>query len=225
MNKLTKKLNQHNNELEKQINTESQEAFKDISCYLRGADISEYNQEVVRQDLLDMILSAQKRGENIQSVIEVDYKDFCDDIIANLPPKNIKEKVVEFLDILCLCLSILCTINIIMADETIALIRNFATGKILSYGISISVGSIISAIFIIIMAMIIVKFITKNAFYIGKKETVSTFKVFFLCASIMAILLFISWVGKATLFTINIFAACVFTLILYIIHRILAIIQ
>ncbi|WP_304509058.1 hypothetical protein [Anaerotignum sp.] len=225
MNKQTKKLNQFNNELDKQIHTENQEAYTDIVCYLRGADISEYNQEVIRQDLLDIILSAQKRGEHIQSVIGADYKDFCDDIIANLPPRNTKEKALEFLDIIVYSLSILSAINIIMADETIALIRNFATGKALSYMISISVGNIISAISIIIIAMMVVRIVTKNSFQMGKKEAMGKLKVFFLCAGIMAIFLFISWVGKATLFTVNIFAACSFTLALYIIHRILAKIQ
>lgn len=225
MNKQTKKLNQFNNELDKQIHTENQEAYTDIVCYLRGADISEYNQEVIRQDLLDIILSAQKRGETIQSVIGADYKDFCDDIIANLPPRNRKEKAFEFFDIIFYSLSILSVINIIMADETIALIYNFATGKVLSYMISISVGNIVSAILIIIMAMMTVRVITKNSFQIGKKEKISTLKAFFLCIGILIVFLFISWVGKATLFTVDIFTACIFTLALYIIHRILAKIQ
>lgn len=225
MNQQTKKLNQLNNILDRQINTENREAFTDIICYLRGADISEYHQEIIRQDLLDMVLSAQKRGENIRAVIGEDYQAFCDEIIANLPRRNRKEKVVEFLDIICWCLSVLGTINILMADETIAMIHNFATGRGINYEISISVGNVISAVFIIAIALTIVNSIAKKAFQIGKKEKISTMKIFFLCIAIGGILLLISWIGKATLFTVNIFTACIFTFALYIAHRILAKVQ
>lgn len=225
MNKQTKELNRINNELGKQVNTENQEAFTDIICYLRGANISEYNQEVIRQDLLEMVLSAQKRGENMQTVIGEDYKVFCDDIITNLPPRSIKEKVLEFFDTICWCLSILSAINIIFKDDTIALLCNFVTGKPLNYEMSISVGSVISAVIIFVASFIIVEVILKGSFKIGKKETVNKANVFFIGTGIMAVFLFIAWIGRATLFTVNIFAACVFTFILYIAHRILAKIQ
>jgi len=38
----------------------------------------------------------------------------------------------------------------------------------------------------------------------------------------MSLFLLIAWLGKATLFTVNIFVACAVTLALYIAHRILA---
>ena len=221
MNKQTKNLNRINNELDRQVDNENNEAYTDIICYLRGADISEYNQEIIRQDLLEMVLSAQKRGENIQTVVGEDYKAFCDDIIASLPPKSMKEKVVDFFDIICWCLSILGAIVIIIADETIALIRNIATGKPLDFQISISVGSVISVGLIIVAAFFIVNVILKNSFKVGKKENISKSKAFSIGAGIMAVFLFIAWVGKTTLFTVNIFAACIFAFALYITHRIL----
>lgn len=98
MNKQTNELNRLNNELDKQLNAENDKVLTDIICYMRIANISEYNQEVIRQDLLEMVLSAQKRGENIQTVIGEDYKVFCDNIIASLPPQSIKEKIFGFLD-------------------------------------------------------------------------------------------------------------------------------
>lgn len=184
MNKQTKELNRVNNELNKRVNTENSEAFTDIICYLRGANISEYNQEVIRQDLLDMVLSAQDRGKNIQSVIGEDYKVFCNNIIENLPPRSTKEKVTEFFDIICWCLSILGTINIIFADETFTLIRSLATGKAPNFEISISVGSIISAAIIIATAFIIVKVILTDPF---KFKNVNKVKTFFLCAGTFSV--------------------------------------
>jgi len=76
-------------------------------CYLRSSNISNYDLEIVRQDLLEMVLSAQKRGENIQSVISGEYKSFCDDIITNLPSKTIKQKIIDYCNIVCCGLSVL----------------------------------------------------------------------------------------------------------------------
>jgi len=222
MNKQTKDLNQSNNTLDEQISPENHEAFTDIICYLRGADISEYHQEVIRLDLLEMVLSAQERGENIQAVVGQDYKYFCDDIIASLPPKTKKEKVFAFFDIFCWCLSILSAINIVIANETINLIRNSLTGQPLNFQIAISVGSVISALLILVIAVLVVEVILKNAFSIGKKEKMHKAKAFLIGAGITAVFLLIAWLGRATLFTVNIFVACVFTVTLYFAHRVLA---
>jgi len=222
MNKRTKELNRHNNELDKQINAENHEAFTDMICYLRGADISEYNQEVVRQDLLEMLLSAQNRGENIHSVIGEDYKPFCDDVIASLPSKTAKQKVIDFFNIICWCLSILGAIDIIIADETIALLRDLAAGRPLNFDISVSVGSAIAAGIVIAAAFIIAEVLMKNSFKTGKKKNGSGVKAFGAGAGMMALFLLIAWLGKATLFTVNIFVACAVILALYITHRMLA---
>lgn len=64
MNSKTKKLNKQNNILDRQISKKNQSIFTDMICYLRGSNISEYDIEVVRQDLTEMVLSAQKRGES-----------------------------------------------------------------------------------------------------------------------------------------------------------------
>jgi len=222
MNKQTKELNQINNTLDAQINVENHEVFTDIVCYLRGAAISEYHQEVIRQDLLEMILSAQERGENVQSVVGGDYKQFCDDIIASLPPKTLKERFLTFIDIFCFSLSLLGAINIIIASETIALIHNVLTGQPLDYQIAISVGSVIATALILVASIVIVEVLTKNPFKIGKKQHVHKIKTFIIGAGAMVLFLLIAWFGKATLFTVNIFIACLITLMLYTAHRVLA---
>lgn len=222
MNKKTKALNRMNNSLDKQINAENQEAFTDIICYLRGANISEYNQELVRQDITEMVLFAQQRGENIQTVIGADYQAFCDDVIASLPPKTIKQKVIDFFDFICIGLSILGVINIVMANETSSLIRNFVNGEPLSYQISISIGSVISIGVILAAATVIVEVIMKNSFRVGKKKPNYRIKAFFAGAGIMTFFLLVAWLGRATLFTINIFSACAAVLAFYLAHKILS---
>lgn len=219
MNRQARELNRINNKLDKQLNAENNKVMEGIVCYLRGANIPEYNQELIRQDLLEMFLSAQKRGENILNVIGEDYKVFCDNVIASLPPRNTKERVLEFLGTIFLCTSILGAINIIISKDTIALIRNLVTGEPLNFQISISVGQLISYPIIIAAAFIIIHVVCKTSFKPEKPKILIGLGVM---AIIMAILLFILWMGRATLFTVNILVACAIVLILYIAHRLIA---
>lgn len=227
MNRKTRELNRSNNALDKQISAENHEAFIDMICYLRGAKISEYHQELVRQDLTEMLLSAQERGENIREVIGEDYKGFCDSIIASLPPETPGQKIIVFFDTLCWCLSILGLINIVISNETITLIRNAVTGKPLDFSISISLGSLIATGVILTAAFAIVEIIVKKSFQIGKDKRGHRTKTFSIIAGlagagITAALLAISvLVGRATLFTVNLWIACSIVLALYVVHKIL----
>ncbi|WP_124066363.1 hypothetical protein [Clostridium sp. E02] len=222
MNKKTKELNRINNSLDEQVNPENREAFTDMICYLRVGNISEYDQEVVRQDLTEMVISAQQRGENISSVIGEDYKAFCDNVIASLPSKTIKQKMIDFFDLVCLCLSLLGVINMVMAEETIPLIRNAIAGKQLNYNISVSLGSVISVDIIVVAAIAIVDIVMKNVFLIGKKKQNDRLKAFLVGGGLMAVFLLIAWLGRATLFTVNIFIALAVVAILYIAHKVLS---
>ena len=224
MKKQTRELNQLNNELDKRVNEENNEILTDMVCYLRGANISEYHQETVRQDLLEMVLSAQDRGESLEAVIGEDYKAFCDEVIASLPPKSKREKMLDFIDAICWSLSILFGVYIIISPITMALIKDIVAGRPVNPELSVSAGSIVSCFVITAAACFIVEFIMKNSFKIGKKP-LNRIKLFLLGAGIMVIFLLIAWIGRATAFTVNIFVACAITLILYIIHNILSKIQ
>ena len=220
MNQKTRELNRSNNALDKQINAENQEAFTNMICYLRAAKISPYHQELVRQDLTEMVLSAQQRGENIRSVIGTDYKAFCDDVISNLPPETRKQQVIDFFDTVCGCLSILGLINIIMSSDTIHLIRNALIGKPLNFLISVSLGSVISAGIILPAAFVITTAILKNSFE-TKQVTRHRLKAFMIGAGPMLLFLLIAWFGQRTLFKINILIACGVVLAFYAAHKVL----
>lgn len=222
MNKKTKELNRINNSLDKQVNPENKEAFTDMICYLRGANISGYHQELVRHDLTEMVLSAQQRGENIRSVIGEDYQAFCDDVIASLPPATPKQRIIDFFDIVCWSLSILGAINIVIANETIALLHNLISGNPLNYQISVSIGSVVSVGMIVTAAIVIVEIFMKNAFQIGKKKKHDKLMAFLIGGGLMAVFLLVAWLGQATLFTVNILIACAVVLVLYIAHKVLS---
>lgn len=45
-----------------------------MSVYLRSADMSRYNQKLVREDLIEMIVDDQNRGDDINKVMGNNYK-------------------------------------------------------------------------------------------------------------------------------------------------------
>lgn len=221
----TKTLNQENNELDKRLTKENNVVMTDMICYLRVANISEYNQEVVRQDLLQMVLSAQERGEDMKTLIGEDYKSFCDDVIAALPQKSRKERVLDLIDIFLLSTSILGAIHIVISKETIDLIHNAVTGQQLNFQVPISLGNLLSYAIILATAFLIVHVIGRNSLKPEKKHNQSKPKKFIIGGAtgggVMAVFLIIAWVGRQILFTVNIFAACIFILGLYIAHKLL----
>ena len=192
MDRKTKLLNQHNNELDLQVAPHNQKAFTDIICYLRSAGISEYDQELVRQDLLEMILSAQVRGADIDSVLGTDYKEFCDNVIASLPPKTIKQKAIDFF-----------------------------SNQPFDFRLSVSLGDVISAGILVAAAYAIVWYLTKNPFEDGKKSLTATGGGIAACTGIIILLLLTAQLGRETLFTINIFVGFLGVAALYITYRLL----
>ena len=78
----TKRLLRENNAFEKQLNPEFNAVLTDMVVYLRSAPVSEYNQELVRRDLGQMFLDAQRRGDSPADVIGEDYRQFCDQVLG-----------------------------------------------------------------------------------------------------------------------------------------------
>lgn len=220
MNK-TKKINRQNNLLDQQIREENQEIYGDMICYIRSADISDYEIEVIRQDLIEMILSAQSRGENITSLFTGDYKQFCDEVIAAIPPKTRKEKIVYALDTVFLCLSILIGINILISKDFIGIIKAVFTKVAVNWNISVSLGSLITMFVIISTAAIVVQMICKNSF--SKK-----WNTLWIVAGAFAfgiVFTAISWIGRNIVFTVNFFVACAAAVLFFAIHKVLEIID
>lgn len=217
MTRKTRMLQTENNRLDEQILEENQEKFTDMICYLRGSDLTDYDVESVRHDLTEMVLAAQERGEGIDAVIGEDYKEFCDSVIETLPKKTPKQKLVEKLDMICLCLSILFAINILLSRDTIEMIKNAIIGGQVNLNIAISAWTALSIVVIILVANLIVKVIVKNAL---EKEKMQKRGAEIAGVIVVTFLLFVfAWVGRGTLFTVNIFVACVVTVALFGLHK------
>ena len=228
MNKKTKALNRKNNELDAKVFPENNEVMTNMVCYLRGAGISEYDQEAIRNDLLEMVLAAQARGENIRDVIgreEGSEKRFCDEVIAALPPVSLLKRLLNGVDLLLLCVAILAVINIVLSKTMFRLIGAVFTGKAPDFALFITAGNLFSFGFIIVAAIVIVEIIMKTALRKTHKAPLRKSKRALMGgligAAVMILFLLIAWYGRTVLFSVNIFAACLFAAVAYLLHLLL----
>lgn len=159
MNKKTRNLLRENNEYERNnLSEHSKNVMTDLVCYLRGSNLSEYNQEIVRRDIDYMLADGEGRGETPESIIGSDYQLFCDEIIKSFPERTMSEKLIGEVN------------EVTGAISIIAFIWLF--GKILQaviqytsiFQLHITLGEIIGGIILILEAKIILNYVTRRAF-------------------------------------------------------------
>lgn len=217
MNKFAKELLRKNNTREKEIVDENEEIYTNMIVYLRGSDLTDYNQEVVRGDIIELILDAQQRGDNIQKVMGNNYKEICDEIIEVMPKKTKKDKIMEFIGTSLNALSIL---------GVIALVENFIEGLISSSGefkFILKVGDLMSAFIIILIAYAIVLFITKTALDTKEeKKLISFLKTWGIFTLIFAVILFSSIYFKTIIMIVPLWLAAIFVLLIFIFGKIVS---
>lgn len=102
MSRKLRKLRKLNNQLEKNLNQENQNILTDIVVYLRSSQISEYQQELIRRDITEMMSDGEQRGMSMQDVLGDNYQDFCDNILSEVPHQKTSEKILSMLGSICL---------------------------------------------------------------------------------------------------------------------------
>lgn len=206
MNKITKSILKKNNSREEAILNENQEIYTNMVVYLRGSDLTEYNQEVVREDLIELILDGQERGDDIQKVMGSNYKEICDDIIDAMPKMSGKEKIIDLVGTSLNMLWILGAINLII-NLIISLIDRNS-----EFNFTLSIGDIFAGIIIIIFSNGVVWYVTKTALneqQINIKKKRSLFK---------------GWLSLVVVFATILFAGIYFDTVVLNIHLITAVI-
>lgn len=103
----SKALLKQNNQREKELTKENNQVLTDMVVYLRGSDLSDYNQELVRADLIEMVLDAQVRGDDIEKVFGENYQSICDEIIRAFPKRTTSQKVLSGIGNVLTCISVL----------------------------------------------------------------------------------------------------------------------
>lgn len=158
MSREARVLRDENNELEKQLDDKTNEILTDIVVYIRSANISDIDQENVRRDITQMLIDARGRGENADDVIGGDYKAFCDAIIAEIPKMSTKKRVMTAIRDTLPALGLLIGIWVVfsVAEQII----NGETW----YVTPVSVTDILGGAAMLILATLIVVYITKNSF-------------------------------------------------------------
>ena len=125
MSKRTKELLRENNAWEKEnLSAENQHLMTNIVTYIRSAAISEYEQELVRRDVMAMLATGEREGRSAQDVLGDDAQSFCDEVIAALPPRPAGERVLDALRtgllafvVLAVCWSVFSAVDAIVENQ------------------------------------------------------------------------------------------------------------
>ena len=88
--KILRKLNKMS---EENMSKESNEVYTDMILYLRLSDLTLFQQETARSDLIQLILDGEQHGKNIHEILGGDYKNMVDEIINSFPPRSTKDKL------------------------------------------------------------------------------------------------------------------------------------
>lgn len=158
MSREVRVLRDENNKLEKQLDDKTNDILTDIVVYIRSANISDIDQENVRRDITQMLIDARGRGETAADVIGGDYKAFCDAIIAEIPKLSAKQRIMTAIRDTLPALGLLIGIWVVfsVAEQII----NGETW----YVTPVSVTDILGGAAMLILATLIVVYITKNSF-------------------------------------------------------------
>lgn len=158
MSREARMLRDENNKLEKQLDDKTNDILTDIVVYIRSANISDIDQETVRRDITQMLIDARGRGETAADVIGGDYKAFCDAIIAEIPKLSAKQRIMTAIRDTLPALGLLIGIWVVfsVAEQII----NGTTW----YVTPVSVNDILGVAAMLILAILIVVYITKNSF-------------------------------------------------------------
>lgn len=158
MSKRTKELLRENNAWEKEnLSAENQHLMTNIVTYIRSAAISEYEQELVRRDVMAMLAAGEREGRSAEEVIGDDAQAFCDEVIAALPPRLAGEHALDALRtgllafvVLALCWSVFSAVDEIAEQHW-------------PY-FPLTVGDVISQALIFVTAFIIFRGISHHTF-------------------------------------------------------------
>lgn len=213
-----RKLQKKNNKDEEAIYKENDDIYTNMIVYLRSSKINGYNQELVRQDLIQMILDGQDRGDNIEKVIGGNYKEVCDEIIESMPQETKGEKLKSIFK---LSLTLIWIIGIVITIESIV---SKLVGKSLEWNFTLTVGELINGLVIIILANLIVTYICRTAFEENKKSKARSFLIrWIICMAIFVGLFAINHYFNYTILNISIVYAIIGVGVIFVLDKIASI--
>lgn len=212
MNKKTKELLKKNNALEKQLSPQAAAVMTDLIVYIRAANISDYHQESVRYDLLQMVLDGEIRGETIDDIIGEDAQAFCDEVLLEVPQLSTKERILSMVSLWCLCLSVLSFMWLIFMGI------NVVKGNVTLPYLPVTNGQILSAFLIIVAAIGFYYYVTKTSF---DKKALKNKALYVACFLFALAGILLNTFMTATLMSLHVVVILIIILVLFIIYRVI----
>ena len=211
MNKATKQLLEENNRREKDLSPESQKVLTDIVAYLRGSSAPTLRQEQVRRDITDMLLEGEARGQSAQTIIGTDYQAFCDEILAELPKRSMKQRIVYALSTVSLSAAVLLSIRLVFF-----LVEAPFQNRAFTPWFPMTLGQLLGGIMLISYSYSLVEHICRNSFEDRKPSRLQVIS-FFVCIG----LFFIFCVSlQQIMFSLHAGIAAVLVVVLYLIYKV-----
>ena len=198
MNRKTKQLLEENNRAEAALSPEGNALLTDLVVYLRVSRLSEWQQEAVRRDLTEMLLSGEARGQSAADVIGPDPEAFCREVIAALPPRSPADLALEILDGALLYLAILTGIWLV-GTVPMAL-----AGRGSLSALPVTAGDLFAGVLLLGFADLLVRFICKTALRPTKKP-MGKATGFLLVFAVLAALLVLLFLVRGVWFTAPLF--------------------
>ncbi|MGL6198276.1 MAG: hypothetical protein ACRC3H_05000 [Lachnospiraceae bacterium] len=161
MNKQTKQLLYENNALAEQLDINYGSVLSSIVVYIRYANISEYQQEVVRRDITHIMLEGMRRGESPENIIGEDYKVFCDNVLVELPKMKMIKKILSFIRNTFFCLALLLTIWFCFK------LIDLFMGEVIWPYFPVTAGDLINIGLIFCFSIVYVTILGKNSFNVS----------------------------------------------------------
>ena len=162
MRKQTKELLRENNELCRELSDEGNAVLTDMVVYLRGCDISMYDQERVRRDITQMLIDGERRGDPAGNVIGDDYRVFCDSVVSEIPRRSRAEKAWGLVNEVFLTAVVL--IAIWWIGGTIEILLYHFLGRSVDLYLPITLGNVLGGVVFILAAEWLFIYLAKHAF-------------------------------------------------------------
>ncbi len=206
----SKALLKQNNQREKELTKENNQVLTDMVVYLRGSDLSDYNQELVRADLIEMVLDAQVRGDDIEKVFGENYQSICDEIIRAFPKRTTSQKVLSGIGNVLTCISVLTWILALQSGILIATNKE-------SVMVAVTLGTLLNYLIITVAVTVGVNYFMRHVYDIDgkrkektKRHAVGEFLLLWLaCALFIGALWGISLYFEQELFQVHIVVICI----------------
>ena len=158
MSRRVKEMLKENNELQEQLSDDGKKVLTDIVVYLRGVPVSMYEQERVRRDITQMLIDGEKRGSSAREVIGEDYREFCDNIVGEIPHMTWKEKM--FVSVR----DTLPAVAVLLVIWCAGRLAEVLAGVLPSFNCPVTLGNLVGGILLLAGAEGLITLLTKYAF-------------------------------------------------------------